>query len=139
MYAVRRLSLITKFHHLDVEAGEWQGRTRAVDAHGPIGEARVTATWNARSFGVVGGLKARQDHQCSTPANRARSHWARIICVAVVGRSPSAPLASCEVISCTVAATVRSSAEPTAAAARVWRSDGGAVSNTCRNSSFMPG
>ena len=73
MYAVRRLSLITKFHHLDVEAGEWQGRTRAVDAHGPIGEARVTATWNARSFGVVGGLKARQDHQCSTPANRARS------------------------------------------------------------------
>ena len=57
MYAVRRLSLITKFHHLDVEAGEWQGRTRAVDAHGPIGEARVTATWNVLSPGVVGGRK----------------------------------------------------------------------------------
>jgi hypothetical protein len=49
------------------------------------------------------------------------------------GQIALSPLASYGVpraISCTVAATVRSSAEPTATAAMIWRSEGGAAASS---------
>src|SRR3984893_11608163 len=106
-----------------------QGRTVAL-------EARATATWNACSLGVVGGLKARQDRGCST-TRKPRSVVLGLLCVAVfyvAARSPEATHSASS-----IAATVSSTAEPSIAAAMIRLSDSGAVSSTWRNSSFMPG
>jgi hypothetical protein len=62
-----------------------------------------------------------------------------LLCLAVFYVGQIAFEATHSASSCSIAATVSSTAEPSIAAAIIRLSDSGAVSSTWRNSSFMPG
>src|ERR1700730_1199298 len=121
---------------LRLRAGSWvikaslterRRASTAEGAHGPIGSScdrdveRLLPRGRWRSQGTPG---SRMFYDPQTAFGLV---VLGLLCVATHSAS-----------SCSIAATVSSTAEPSIAAAMIRLSDGGAVSSTWRNSSFMP-
>src|ERR1700730_1186081 len=115
----------------------WRARRRAsTGAHGPIASSCDRDVERALPRGRWGSQGTPGSRMFCDPQTAFGLGVLGLLCVAVfylaLGATHSAS-------SCSIAATVSSTAEPSIAAAMIRLSDSGAVSSTWRNSSFIPG